>query len=217
MSEKIKDFLPIPLPDNTKTGWSCGEVAIVATLKYFDTESLLDEEQARVLTHKIPEYNTWPEQLLRIASVYPAVHATIYRSRLFTIPASKHIHKYYSIISAEQLLKETDVNDLEIAIQECEKNNQYLIKDITLETIFDEVRKGNVVIPWACSSTLYGRNMDKGFNAHYVIVTGFDSDYIYVHECGGTNKLPEANKPIERERFMKALGPDPNFMAWSHC
>ena len=217
MLEKTKNLLPIPLPDNTKTGWSCGEVAVIAALEYLGIEPLPDEEQARVLTHKIPEYNTWPEQLLRIAFAFSTVGAVIYRLKSFTIPASEHVRKQYPAISAERLLRETDINDLEAAIKECEKNNHYLTKDFTLETILLETEKGNVVIPWVCFDTLYGRNTDKGFNAHYVIVTGFDSYYIYVHECGGINKLPEANNQIRREQFIKALGPDPIFMVWSHA
>lgn len=214
MSEN-KNFLSIPLPDNTKTGWSCGEVAAIATLKYLNAQPALDEDGARELTHKIPAYNTWPEQLLRIAFAYPEIHAIIYRTKTFNVPIAEHICQSYSGVAAQHLLEETDENDLEKALQECEKRKSYSIQNITLETILAQVRPGRVVIPWACFDALYRENISNGFNAHYVIITGYDLQYVYVHECGGINKLPEANKLIERERFMKALGPDPNFMVWS--
>lgn len=208
-------FLTIPLPDNTKTGWSCGEVAVISALEYLNIEPRLTEESARKLTHKIPTYNTWPEQLIRIAFIYPTVSVTIYRSKLFSFPIHDYICSQYEEVSAERLLKETDVNDLEDAIKECENNNQCVIKNITLETILGEVRPGKVVIVWVCFDTLYGPDTAKGFNAHYVIVTGFDPDNVYVHECGGLHSRPEANKPIQRGLFMKALDPDPNFMVWA--
>lgn len=58
MLYKISNFAPIPLPDNTKTGWSCGEVSVISVLKYFNVLPLLNEEMAREVTHKIPTYNT---------------------------------------------------------------------------------------------------------------------------------------------------------------
>lgn len=210
----MKCFFPIPLPDNTKTGWSCGEVAVIVALEYLRVLPPLNEKEAEKLTKKIPGYNTWPEQLLRIASVYPMIQAIVYRSRSFMTPPVEHVCKYYPILSAERLLAETDVDDLEIAIRECEKNGQYVVKNVILKTILDEVKSGRAVIVWVCFDTLYKKNANDGFNAHYVIVTGFDSEYVYVHECGSSKRLPEANKPIKRERFVKALGPDPSFMVW---
>lgn len=215
MSGKTKTLLPIPLPDNTKTGWSCGEVAVISTFDYFNVRPLLNEERAMILTHKIPKYNTWPEQLVRIASECSMINVTIHRSIPLTFPVSDYIRTHYTNISSECLIRETDIDDLEKAIQEYKNNGKYIIKKISLEDVLAEVISGRVVIVWCCFDTLYGNNTEKGFNAHYIVVTGFDSDYIYIHECGGVHKQPEANKPITHKQFMKALGPDPNFMVWS--
>lgn len=147
--------------------------------------------------------------------MYPMLSAMIYRSRPFSLPLYDYICKYYSTISSERLLKETDINDLENAVQESKNSNQYLTKDITLETILDNVHRNSIVIVWVCFDILYGRTTEKGFNAHYIIITGFDQAYVYIHECGGIHNPPEANKQIPRDRFLKALGPDPNFMVWT--
>lgn len=206
--------IDIPPTNNTETGYSCGEVAVMSMLRYLLPEAApLSRNKAEELTGKIPHYNTWPEQLVRISDEYPELDATIYRSHPITIPVDAYIRTQYGTHSAEVLIAETDLPDLEAAIIHSEKVDRYIISPFDMKFLLQNVIEGQVVIPWIDYDVLHERNTGI-FNAHYIIVTGYDKDNVTIHECGGITSLPVAHQKISTSRFFKELGPDPDFIVF---
>ncbi len=203
--------LDIPLPDNASTGFSCGEVALLAAIEYLLPErSVPSREEIEALTQKLHDHNTWPEELARVADVYPELQATIYRAHPITIPVVDYIRRYYGPAN-EHIVAETNILSLETAIRDCETKGRYRIETFDLESLLGHVTKDKVVIGWFDTNVLYEYDSDT-FKPHYNIVTGYDLDCVFMHESGNSHTLPVAHQRIGHARFMKALGPTPNFL-----
>lgn len=203
--------IDIPLPDNSPTGFSCGEVALSAALKYLVPEQETpSREQLERLTRKLPDHNTWPEELARVEELHPELTATIFRTHPITGPAADYIRRHYGPTN-EHIVAETNLPSLEAAIIECETKGRYRIGAFDLESLLRHVTATAVVIGWFDINVLYEYETDT-FQPHYDIVTGYDLDCVSVHESGNAHTLPVAHQRIGHQRFMKALGPTPNFL-----
>lgn len=201
----------IPPAANAETGYSCGEVALQAAVQYLLPEAEpLTRAKAEELTRKLPNHNTWPEELARITELYPALEATIYRTHPIEPSVSEYVRRFYGPEN-EHLLEETNVPSLEEAIGECTEKGVYKFGPFDLETIFDLITENQVVIGWFDCNVLYEYEINN-FKAHYNILTGYDLDCVSMHESGNSHTLPVNHQRIGHERFMKALGPTPNLL-----
>lgn len=210
MFEKAVRF-NIPPTDNTATGYSCGEVALVAAISYLLPQSEAPtREKFEQLTCKISNYNTWPEELVVALKTYPELKPTIHRTHPVTVPADSYIRHYYGA-NNEHIVEETNLPNLEKAIKECEARGLYEIGPFTLESLLGHVTEDSVVIGWFNCNILYEYETDT-FKPHYNILTGYDLDCVSMHESGNLHSLPVAHQRVGHERFMKSLGPTPNFI-----
>ena len=210
MFEKAIRF-DIPPTDNTATGYSCGEVALGAAVSYLlpDKERPM-RENLEELTCKLPNHNTWPEELVRAVGLYPELKATIHRTHPITVPLTLYIRHHYGE-NNEHLIEETNLEHVEKAILECETARLYQIGAFDLEFLLKHVRTDQVVICWFDINVLYEYETDT-FKPHYNVITGYDLDCVSMHESGNLHSLPVAHQRVGHERFMKSLGPTPNFI-----
>jgi hypothetical protein len=68
---------------------------MMAGVHYLDETIILTEERARELSEKIPGYNTWPEQLVRIIYPHPGFQVTIVREYMYTGSSERMIKDIY--------------------------------------------------------------------------------------------------------------------------
>lgn len=198
----------IPPTGNAETGFSCGEEALVAAVAYLlPNAKPLTRLRAEELTRKLHDHNTWPEELARIVNDYPELKATIYRAHPISFPLEDYIRHYYGEPSLH-IVKETNLESLEEAVEECEVNYQYQIGTFDLEFVFDLITEDRTVIAWLDCNLLYEYETDD-FKPHFNILTGYDLDCVSMHESGNSHTLPVAHQRVGHERFMDALGPTP--------
>jgi len=209
MFEKAVRF-DIPPTDNT-AGYSCGEVALVAAISYLlPDKERPTRERLESFTCKLPNYNTWPEELVGVMADYPELKMTIHRTHPIACPADAYIRCYYGERN-KHLVSETNLPNLEKAIKECEAKGLYKIGAFDLESLLGHVTEDQVVIGWFDCNVLYEYEIDT-FKPHFNIVTGYDLDCVSMHESGNLHSLPVAHERVGHERFIKALGPTPNFL-----
>lgn len=211
MFEKAVRF-DISPTDNTATGYSCGEVALAAAISYLlpDVERPT-REKLESQTGKLPNYNTWPEELACAAALYPELKVTVHRTHPVTLPLESYILQHYGE-NNEHIIAETNLPHLEQAAKECERRGLYKIGGFDLESLLHHVTENSVVIGWFDTNILYEYETDT-FKPHYNIVTGYDLDCVSMHESGNLHSLPVAHQRVGHERFMKSLGPTPNFIS----
>lgn len=204
--------IDIPPIDNRATGYSCGEEAMIAALLYLVPEREAPRRsELEALTRKLPDHNTWPEELARVTELYPELKVTIYRTHPITTPIKEYIHQYYDSRN-EHLTLETNIESVEEAIKDCEEKGRYQIGPFNLESLLSHVTPKKVVIGWFDINVLYEYDEDTTFKAHYNVVTGYDLDCVSMHESGNSHTIPVSHQRVGHTRFMKALGPTPNFL-----
>jgi len=102
---------------------------------------------------------------------------------------------------ADKILKFTDIPILVRAIKKLLNYNIFEKRVLSLEEIEKHIKQGHVPMVIIDYNKII-RKKDF-YQGHFVIVTGFDEEYIYYHESGPKNAEP--NKKVRKEIFKDAI------------
>ncbi|MDD4353907.1 MAG: peptidase C39 family protein, partial [Candidatus Nanoarchaeia archaeon] len=100
---------------------------------------------------------------------------------------------------AEIIIKKTDLPVLLDSIKKLKKHDLFINKKFEFSKISDELLKGNIVIVIINTKILEGL---KGYNGHFVVITGIDDENVFYHDSGPKNPTP--NKKVKRALFESA-------------
>jgi hypothetical protein len=108
----------------------------------------------------------------------------------------KHFEK-----DAEKILKFTDVTTLVKSIKKLLNYNIFEKRVLSLKDIEEHLKQGH--IPMVLIDYNKILRTEGFYHGLFVVLTGFDDDYIYFHESGPRN--PEPNKKVKKEFFEEAM------------
>ncbi|MBD3354415.1 hypothetical protein GF361_00340 [Candidatus Woesearchaeota archaeon] len=191
-------ILDIPFYKNDKDGNQCMQVAMKIVLKHFLDKDYSLEELDK-LTKRKKEKWTWTSQVVSV--LYDLGLDVRYYSSVDLkdmLEGEGYVRKTMGK-EADRILKFMDVPVVLDSIKKLLEYDIFEKKKLKFKEIEDLIEKGAVPMMLIDYSKLSGK---KGYNGHFVVVTGFDSSNTYYHESGP--KDPEANKKINKKKFIDA-------------
>jgi len=192
--------LDIPFYPNTEDGNQCFQVAMQVVLKHFSNKeyslSELDE-----LTQRKPGKWTWTPQIV------PVLHDLGLDIRFFSatslepyLEGKPFIHRHFGK-DAEVMLKYTDVDILVNSIKKLLRYDLFEKRKLTFEEIEQHIIQGHVPLVIIDFNKLVER--EGPYQGHFVVITGFDDEFVYYHESGPHNPTP--NRKVPKQNFINGL------------
>lgn len=192
-------LLKIPFYKNEGDGNQCLQVAIQSVLKYFCNRDYSLEE-LDTLTRRKKGFWTWTSQgviVLREEGL-----GVKYYSRTDLKPFLKgepFIRKHFGK-DAEKMLAFTDLPITLESINKLLKLNIFERRTLSFAEVESHLTQGHVPIMLIDHNKIVGK--DGLYQGHFVVVTGFDADYVFYHDSGPQH--PEANKKVRKSTFIEA-------------
>ncbi|RJQ15689.1 hypothetical protein C4573_06045 [Candidatus Woesearchaeota archaeon] len=192
-------MLNIPFYKNDGDGSQCMQVAMKIVLKHFLNKDFALEELDKLTRRKA---NRWTSTV-QIASVLQDLGLNVkYYSKEDLEPyleGEPFIRKHFGK-DAEKILSRIDVPVMVKATKKLLKYAIFEKKALSLKEIEQHLQQDH--IPMVLID--YNKIIQKKdfYQGHFVVLTGFDDQYVYYHESGPNN--PEANKKVKKELFKEA-------------
>jgi len=191
--------LDVPFYENNGDGKQCMQVAMKIALKHVLGREYSLEELDRLTNRKAGCW-TWTTQIV------PALYDLGLDVRYFTssdpkpyLGGEKYLQEKYGA-EAENMIAQTDINALVKSIRHLEKYDLVEIRKLTQSEIEEHLRQSRLVLILFNSRIVYPS--PGPYNGHFVVLTGFDSDYFYYHESGPNFK--EKNKAVKKDILLAA-------------
>lgn len=190
-------MLDIPFVKN-ENGAQCMQSAMASVLKYFGKDYSLEELDK--LTGRTDD--RWTSSCQGVLVLHELGLNVHYYSRAEIEPflqGEPYVRKHFGP-DAEEILKHADLDAWVKAAKKVLELNVFENKKLSWQEVEENINKGNPMI------FLIDQNivLDKlgEYAGHYVVLTGFDENYVYYHESG-PNHL-EANRKVSKEKFIAA-------------
>lgn len=181
--------LPVPFIQ-AKTDLDCGPLALQMVLAYFGKNYSIHEiakAQKQLDTGLV-----WSAGIARAAKVL-GFHVRFISSTNFDHQVDQiDYYKHYSHDKGMLTVKELHDELKQLQIPNEERN-------MSLKELLDMVTENSipiVLVNW------YVLARKEGFSGHFLPITGYDEEFVYVHNPGMAS--PQAHLPIKRERFKEA-------------
>jgi len=184
-------------PDNTH----CFQACLKMILKYFFPEKDFTFEELDKISDKSKDKWTWVcAALLELKKMGLKVKCySIFDYDDFVKNGTDYIHRAYDKEAAE---KNIEMSDIESEIENANKmldENIFELRDSTFEEV-EKWFKGNYVIILTVNSRQI--NNESGYAGHFVILTGFDKNNVYIHDPSIKNGA--ASRKVDKDLFIKA-------------
>ncbi len=192
-------FLPVPFYENKGDGNQCMQVAMKSVLKYFLDKDFSLDELDRLSDRKNGFWTSTPQ----VANVlYELGLKVIYYSSSdlnFFLRGESFFREHFGR-DAEKILKFVDFPVVSFHVKKLLKYDIFERKKLSFNEIEFHIEQGHVPLMLFDYNKLVGK---EGFyQGHFVVVTGFDDQYIFYHESGP--KDPEPNKKVLKSVFIDA-------------
>ncbi len=172
----------------SKTDSDCGPVALKMALEYFgeshSVEELKMEERA------LESSMVWSSGIARAARKlgFPVRLISISNFKMDDLDFyKKHANDKAKIVLAEL---SAEMRELGVEVEE---------RSMALDELLGFVSKDSIPIALVNWFVISGRD---GFHGHFLPITGYDEEYVYVHNPGIANAMH--HMPIKRELFLSA-------------
>jgi len=184
-------------PDNTH----CFQACLKMILKYFFPEKDFTYEELDKISDKPKDKWTWRcNALVELKKM--GLNIKTYSSfdyNDFIKNGADYIRKRYDKEVAEKMI---GMSDIESEIENTEKmlkENIFELKELLFEDAENFFKKNYVIILLVNSRII---NNKSGYSGHFVILTGFDKDSIFIHDPSIENGSP--NRKVKKDLFVKA-------------
>lgn len=193
-------ILKIPFYENCGDGNQCMQVAMKIVLKHFLNKDY-DLEELDNLTNRKENLWTYTPQIVSVLHDLGLDLKFYSKENLeHYLEGEEFIRKHYGQ-DAEKILKFTDVPTVIKATEKLLKYNVFENKILSLKDIEENIINGNVPMILLDYNKI---TRIKGlYQGHFVVVTGFDDEFIYFHESGPKNA--EHNKKVKKKYFEEAI------------
>ncbi len=166
----------------------CGPIALKMALEYLGEEHSMEE--ISILEKRLKSGLVWSTGIALASEKlgFPARFISISNF----IPEDIEYYKKYADDKSKLILKEIqdELKNLGAKMEE---------RNIALSELLNYVSENSVPIVLLDWHVISGK---EGYQGHYVPVTGYDDENVYVHNPGIANAM--AFMPIKREVFLKA-------------
>lgn len=198
-NRKDKFMLQLPFYKN-EAGTSCMQASMQVALKHFLDKEYSIKELDKLTGRKegLWTYTSQAASVLNDLSLNIRFYSKT-DIKLF-LGGEKFIRENYGK-DAEQILKYTDLPVVIEATKKLLNNNIFKQKLLSVEELEESVKRGYVVIVLIDLNKILG--VEGHYRGHYVNITGFDVDSIYIHDSGPLNA--EANKKVDKQIFIDAM------------
>jgi uncharacterized protein YvpB len=173
--------------DNT----DCGISALKMAFAYLGQE--IEEREIEKLAGKKPGKGLGTINL-SIASAKKGFKTKFFSKTINFNPENLKMD-FYKKFAASDLINESN----KLANEARQAGAELVEKSIELNELLGHVKENSAVIVLLDWNTLLQK---QGYQGHFVVITGFDKESIYVHNSSINN--PEKNKKIKKELFEKA-------------
>jgi len=184
-------------PDNTH----CFQACLKMVLKYFFPEKDFTYEELDKITDKPKDKWTWicaASVELKNMKLKTRLYSKLdYNS--FIKNGADYIRKFYDKKTAEKLIEMTDIESEIENTKKMIKENIFELKELTFNDIENWFKENYVMILLINSKMI---NNKSGYAGHFVVLTGFDKEYVFVHDSGIENGSP--NRKVKKDLFIKA-------------
>jgi len=190
--------MDIPFYRNDKDGKQCMQVAMKIVLKHFLDKDYYLEELDRLTKRKKDKW-TWTPQIVSV--LYDIGLDVKYYSSVDLkdmLEGEGYVRKVMGD-DAEKVLKFMDVPVVVDSIKKLLEYDIFEKKNLKFKEVEDFMKRRAVPMMLIDYSKFSG---NKGYNGHFVVVTGFDDSSVYYHETGPKNI--EANKKVSKKKFVDA-------------
>lgn len=187
----------------------CYEAAMQSVITFYYPESSVTLEELDELVGRKPGYWTWTCQLV------PVMHRLGVRVEYFTeddleqqgttaglIQLLKEV--YQEPGEFERVRKKTDLEVVSARARESIDSGLYKRQRLAWPEIEARMRAGAIPMVLLDYNVLVKR--DGPYQGHFVVVTGFDNDWVTYHE--NSEKVAEANRKVRKEDFIQAWNLD---------
>ncbi|MBU3941267.1 MAG: peptidase C39 family protein [Nanoarchaeota archaeon] len=193
-------LLKIPFYENNGDGNQCMQVAMKSVLKYFlDKDFSLSELDN--LTGRKEDFWTYTSQIVSVLYDLGLDLKFYSKEDLKPFLRGESFIKEHFGKDADKILKFTDVPIVVKTTEKLLKYNIFEKRKLSLKEIQICLEKGYVPMVLIDYNKIT-RKTDF-YQGHFVVVTGFDKEYLYFHESGPNN--PEPNKKVRKEFFEEAI------------
>jgi len=191
--------LNIPFYKNDEEGNQCVQVAMKTVLKYFLKKDYSLDKLDKLTGRREGKW-TWTFQMV------PVLHDLGLKVKFYSkediepyLEGEPFIRKHFGK-DAGKVLKHSDVDVIANSARNTLKYNVFEKKVLSFDEIEQHIKENHVSLVVIDHNKIVGK---KGlYQGHFVVITGFDKDYVYYHEPGPKN--PEPNKKILKEVFIEA-------------
>lgn len=195
----LPSLLSIPFYPNTWDGSQCMQVTMKCVIEYFLHRDISLEELDRLTGRK---QHLWTRTSQAVTVLYDLWLELKYYSSCDLVPfleGEPYIRRHFGD-DAEKILKHTDLPIVLQSIEHLLNYNLFEIKVPPLHEIEDDITQGHVPIALIDHHQI---SWAKGsYQWHFIVVTGFDDEYIFYHESWPSEILP--NKKIPKTTFLDA-------------
>ena len=184
-------------PDNTH----CFQACLKMVLKYFFPEKEFTFEELDKITDKPKDKWTWScTALVELKNIGLKIkHYSIFNYNVFSKNGADCIRKTYDKEVAEEMIENSDIeSEIENAKKMIEEDI-FELKELSFNDVENWFKEGYIILLLINSKMI---NNELGYSGHYVVLTGFDEDNIFIHDPQIKNGLP--NRKVKKDLFIKA-------------
>ncbi len=190
-------LLKIPFYKNV--GSRCVQASMRSVIKYFLNKDLSLAKLDKLTGRKADRW-TWHCQMNHVLYDMGLKVKTFGKTDLRPyLGGPEAIRKLHPPEEAEKMIEMMDFKAVKKAIMKVLKNRAFTNKILKFSELEDHLRKGHVPLMSIDINYFKGK---KTYHGHMVILTGFTKKYVYCHDPGPMNPMP--NKKVLKKRFIKA-------------
>lgn len=169
----------LDIPFIKSRGFECGQACVAMMVKFFKPSFKPDFDQINKIIHHKKGMYTFPPQLAIILNKYGIKTKAFSSNPVKKSTEDPNQFKKWFGKDYKHEMKYVDIPSFDFMVDEMKKRNLFSIKKTKFEDLLNLFKNGYLVampIDW---NTLSGK---KGpYNGHFVIISGIDEEYIYVH------------------------------------
>ncbi len=185
---------------NTKDDTHCYQACIRIVLKAIFPKKEFSFEELDKLTNKPKGKWTWyPASLVSLDNMGLTVKLySMFNYKRFSIEGEKYLYDSFSKDDADIIIKNSDVSSAVKDTKKMLKKGIFHKKSMNFKDVENFFKKDYFIILWVNSRLL---NRFNGFVGHFVVLIGFDKNYVYIHDPG---RPPRPNRKVLKKHFLKA-------------
>ncbi len=190
----------IPFYSNTKDNTHCYQACLKMILKHIFPKKNFTFKKLDKLTNKPKGKWSWyPAGLVSLHKMKLIVKLySMFDYKKFSQKGEDYIYSLFSKENAEIVIKKSDIPSAVKDTKKMLKRRIFQRKRIHFRKVEEFFKKGYDIMLWVNSRLL---NRANGFTGHFVVLTGFDKNNIYVHDPG---LPPRPNRKVSKKHFLKA-------------